>query len=41
MTGGFLERVHFHPDDTLTIRKVIVDGVVFRREFSKEQFGEV
>jgi len=26
---------------TLTIRKVVVDGIIFRREFSKEQFGEV
>lgn len=39
--GGLLERVLSPTTNSLTIRKVVVDGVVFRREFGKEQFSEV
>lgn len=41
MTEGFVRIRTGILEQTLTIRKVVVDGIIFRREFSKEQFGEV
>ena len=41
ITGGLLDQILSYPTSSLTIREIVVNCVVLRREFSKEQFGEI